>query len=57
MVQPISMIEEEKAEALVLAAAIARSDADPRTTPHDTVRAWLLRLADGDFEAPPPEPR
>jgi len=57
MVQPVSIIEEDEAEALALAAAIAQSDADPRTAPHDEVRAWLLRLADGDFEAPSPEPR
>jgi antitoxin ParD1/3/4 len=40
-----------------LAAAIAESDADPRTVPHEKVRAWLLRLTSGEFDAPPPEPR
>ena len=40
-----------------LTAAIAESDADPRTVPHEKVRAWLLRLANGEFDAPPPEPR
>jgi hypothetical protein len=49
--------DEAAAEAEALAAAIAESDADPRTVPHEQVRAWLLRLARGEFEAPPPEPR
>ena len=39
-----------------LAAAVAESDADPRTVLHEEVRAWLLRLAAGEFDAPPPEP-
>jgi hypothetical protein len=46
-----------EAEVRALAAAIADSDADPRTVPHEEVRAWLLRLAEGEFGAPPPEPR
>jgi len=29
-------------------------DADPRTVPHEDVRAWLLRLAGGEFDLPPP---
>ncbi len=49
--------DEDAAEAQALAAAIAESDADPRTAPHEEVRAWLLRLANGEFDAPPPEPR
>lgn len=48
--------EETAAEARVLAAAIAEADADPRTVPHERVRPWLLRLAAGEFNAPPPEP-
>ncbi len=39
-----------------LEAAIAESDADPRVVPHDKVRTWLMTLANGDFDAPPPEP-
>jgi hypothetical protein len=49
--------DEDAAEAKALAAAIAESDADRRTAPHDEVRAWLLRIANGEFDAPPPEPR
>jgi hypothetical protein len=59
MTQPAPLIEDDEAaaEARALAAAIAESDADPRTVPHEEVRAWLLRLAQGEFDAPPPEPR
>ncbi len=59
MTQPAPLIEDDEAaaEARALAAAIAESDADPRTVPHEDVRAWLLRLAQGEFDAPPPEPR
>jgi hypothetical protein len=56
MVHPAPLIDDEE-EAQALAAAIAESDADPRTAPHGEVRAWLLRLANGEFDAPPPEPR
>lgn len=57
MSQPLLQSEEEDAEALALAAAIAESDADPRTVPHEEVRLWLLRVAQGEFDAPPPEPK
>ncbi len=59
MVNSSPLIEEDEDadEAQALAAAIAGSDADARTAPHEEVRAWLLRLANGDFDAPPPEPR
>jgi hypothetical protein len=56
MTTPIPLIEDDEAEARALAAAVADSDADPRTAPHEAVRAWLLRLAEGEFDAPPPEP-
>ena len=54
---PIAFTEDDDAEARALAAAIAESDSDPRCVPHDELRAWLLRLATGAFDAPPPEPR
>jgi len=59
MTTPAPLIEDDEAEAeaRALATAIADSDADPRTVPHEDVRAWLLRLARGEFDAPPPEPR
>lgn len=59
MEQPIQRIDEEDAaaEAHALRIAILESDADPRTAPHEEVRAWLLRLAHGEFDAVAPEPR
>jgi hypothetical protein len=59
MSTPLPLIEDDEAEAeaRALAASIAESDADPRTAPHEEVRAWLLRLAKGEFDAPPPKPR
>ncbi len=54
---PIIEDDEDAAEAQALAAAVAESDADPRTAPHEEVRTWLLRLANGEFDAPPPEAR
>ncbi len=50
-------IEEEEAERRALEAAVAEARADPRSAPHAEVRAWLLRLAAGEFDAPPPVPR
>jgi hypothetical protein len=57
MTTHVPIIEDDEAEASALAAAIAESDADPRAAPHEKVRDWLLRLARGEFDAPPPEPR
>jgi Fe-S-cluster formation regulator IscX/YfhJ len=59
MTAPAPHIEddEEVAEALALSKALADAEADPRRVPHEDVRAWLLRLAAGEFDAAPPEPR
>lgn len=54
---PITVEDEDAAEAQALAASIAKSDADPRTAPHEEVGAWLRHLANGEFDAPPPQPR
>ncbi len=58
MIHPDPPIEddEDAAGGQALAAAIAESAADPHTAPHDEVRFWLLRLANGEFDALPPEP-
>jgi hypothetical protein len=48
---------DDTAEADALALAVARARADDRSVPHDEMRAWLLRLAAGEFDAPPPVPR
>ncbi len=53
----LSLVDDDEAEAVALAAAVAESDTDPRTAPHQEVRAWLLRLCEGEFEAPPPQCR
>ena len=55
--EPLIIDDEDVAEAQAVALAIAESDADPRTAPHEEVRAWLLRLASGEFDSSPPEPR
>lgn len=57
MDKPENYDDEDTTEAKALAAAIAVSDADPRTIPHEVVRVWLLRLANGEFDAPPPTPQ
>jgi len=59
MSTPVPAIDDDDvaAEARALAAAIAVAEADPRRIPHEEVRVWLLRLAAGEFDAPPPEPR
>ena len=49
--------DEDAAELEALAKAVAESDAEPRTVPHEEVRKWLLRIANGEHDAPPPEPR
>ena len=59
MTHPLLLVDgdEAEAEARALMAAVAVAEADARRVPHEGVRAWLLRLANGEFDAPPPEPR
>jgi hypothetical protein len=47
----------EADEACALRAAVDRAKGDRRSVPHAEVRAWLLRIAAGDTDAPPPVPR
>ena len=49
--------DEEAAELAALAKAVEEARADPRGIPHAEMRAWLLEIAAGNFDAPPPEPR
>jgi Fe-S-cluster formation regulator IscX/YfhJ len=49
--------DEDAAELAALTAAVAEADADPRVVPHAEVRSWLLELAAGNFDAPPPVAR
>jgi hypothetical protein len=55
--RPLLDIDDEAAELAAKTAAVAEAEADPRGIPHKIVREWLLELAKGNFEAPPPKPR
>jgi hypothetical protein len=46
--------DNEVAGLAALAAAVAESDADPGMIPHSEMRVWLLDIAAGNFDAPPP---
>jgi hypothetical protein len=54
---PPSDIDDDEAETAALAAAIAVARTDRRAVPHAEMRAWLLEIAAGNFDAPPPDPR
>lgn len=49
--------DDATAEADALAVAVAEARADVRAVPHADVRAWLLEVAEGNFDAIPPEAR
>ena len=49
--------DEAAAETEALGRAIAEARADPREVPHAEVRAWLLKVAAGKFDAVHPVPR
>ena len=58
MANPVPVSDDdEQAELEALARAVAVAEADPVRIPHEQARAWLLKLAGGEFDAPPPEPR
>jgi hypothetical protein len=57
MQEPPPFLDDDDAEDRALAEAVAESDAEPATVPHEEVRAWLLRVANGEFDAPLPLPR
>jgi Fe-S-cluster formation regulator IscX/YfhJ len=48
---------ETEAERRSLEAAVAEARADPRYVTHEDMRAWLLKLSQGEFDAPLPELR
>jgi hypothetical protein len=50
-------LDDDAAEATGLLAAVARSRANAQGVPHEDMRAWLLKIAEGEFDAPPPVPR
>jgi hypothetical protein len=60
MSEPVRLVpdlDDEAAETAALAVAVAEARADRRAVPHEEMRAWLLEIVDGNFDAPPPEPR
>ncbi|MDR3516484.1 MAG: hypothetical protein P4M00_11740 [Azospirillaceae bacterium] len=59
MAEPATLtdFDEDAAEAAALAAAVEKARANPRSVPHAEMRLWLLELAAGNFEAPPPVAR
>jgi len=50
-------VDEDAAELAALTAAVAEARADTRSIPHFEVRAWLLEIAAGKFDAPKPVAR
>lgn len=50
----IQLDPEIEAERQFLEAAVAGAQADPRYVIHEDMRAWLLHLSQGKFDAPPP---
>jgi hypothetical protein len=57
MSEPARPLNLEEEDVAALTAAVEESLADPRAPiPHETVRAWLLQIAAGNLDAPPPLP-
>jgi len=50
-------IDDDEAELAALAKAVAKARVNTRSVSHEDMSAWLLRIADGDFEAPLPVAR
>jgi hypothetical protein len=57
LARPRAEIDDDEAELAALKAAIAKSRSDPRAVPHEEMRAWLMKVSAGEFDAPPPEAR
>lgn len=58
MDHPATQIDDElEAERQLLEAAVAEAETDQRYVSHEDMRAWLLQLAQGNFNAPPPDLR
>ena len=55
--QTATLADDETAEAAALADAVTRARMDKRSVSHAEMRAWLLRIANGEPTAPPPTPR
>lgn len=57
MLTPRHSTSDDVAEGEALAAAIAKARADSHSVTHDDMRAWLMKVAAGDLDAPPPVAR
>ena len=53
--RPLPDLDDDEAETAALAEAVAEARADRRAVPHAEMRAWLLEIVAGNFDAPPPE--
>ncbi|MDE1147603.1 MAG: hypothetical protein PW843_13455 [Azospirillaceae bacterium] len=49
--------DEAAAELVALTAAVEKARQNKRGVPHSEMREWLLELAEGRFDAPPPKAR
>ncbi len=55
--QPLPDMDDEATELAALKIAVDKSRANKRGIPHEEMRLWLLELAAGNFDAPPPVAR
>jgi len=55
--KPLPEQDDDAAETEALKAAVTEARADIRSIPHEEVRAWLLEVSAGNFDAPKPKPR
>lgn len=53
----VEQTDEDISERAALTAAVAAARADRRGVSHAEMRAWLLEIAAGNFDAKPPELR
>ena len=49
------LLDDDEAETAALSEVVAEARADRRVVPHAEMRAWLLEIVAGNFDAPPPE--
>ena len=56
-VRPLTDVDDEAAEIAALTRAVEKARASTHGVPHDQMRTWLLELADGNFDSPPPVAR
>ncbi|MDX2145723.1 MAG: hypothetical protein SFV19_20385 [Rhodospirillaceae bacterium] len=52
--RPLPDLDDDSAERAALQAAVDEARCDTRVVPHKAMRDWLLEVAEGKFDAPPP---